>query len=57
MKHIYNEKFNEHVYHDVLDNGLDVYLIPKTDFHKTFVTFTTNYGSLDQTFIPIGKEK
>lgn len=57
MKHIYNEKFNEHVYHDVLDNGLDVYLIPKTDFHKTFVTFTTNYGSLDQTFIPIGKDK
>ncbi|MDD2575424.1 MAG: pitrilysin family protein [Acholeplasmataceae bacterium] len=57
MKHIYNEKFNEHVYHDVLDNGLDVYLIPKTDFHKTFVTFTTNYGSLDQSFVPIGKDR
>ncbi len=57
MKHTYYENFNEHVYHKQLKNGLNVYLIPKTDFHKTFVTFTTNYGSFDQSFIPIGKER
>ncbi len=57
MTYTFNEKFNEHVYHDILDNGLDVYLIPKPEFHKTFVTFSTNYGSLDQSFIPIGKNR
>ncbi len=57
MKHTYYKQFNEHVYYEKLDNGLDVYLIPKTEFHKTFVTFTTNYGSFDQSFIPIGGQK
>lgn len=57
MKHQYYKEFNENVYFEELPNGLKVYLIPKTDFNKTFVTFTTNYGSFDQSFIPIGKDK
>src|SRR5690554_5816201 len=57
MKHQYYQQFNEHVYSKELANGLLVYLIPKTDYNKTFVTFTTNYGSFDQSFIPIGKTR
>lgn len=56
MKHQYYKEFNENVYYKELANGLKVYLIPKTDYNKTFVTFTTNYGSFDQSFIPIGKD-
>ena len=36
-----------------LANGLDVYILPKKGFSKTFVTFTTKYGSIDREFIPL----
>lgn len=42
---------NETIYTHELDNGLQVFMIPKQDYHKVFVTFTTNYGSFDQSFI------
>lgn len=42
---------NETVYQHRLDNGLHIYMIPKNDFHKVFATFTTHYGSFDQSFI------
>lgn len=44
------ETLQETVYHERLENGLDVYLIPKNDFHKTYVTFTAKYGSIDAKF-------
>ena len=57
MKHTYYQKYHENIYFKELDNGLKVYLIPKNDFNKTFVTFTTNYGSFDQSFIPLGSKR
>ncbi len=57
MKHLYYEKYNENVYIKTLSNGLKVYLIPKPEFFKTFVTFTTKYGSIDLSFNPYGKER
>lgn len=57
MEHKYYQTYNEHVYHKTLENGLKVYIIPKRDYNKTFVTFTTKYGSFDQSFIPLGKDK
>ncbi|WP_240375374.1 EF-P 5-aminopentanol modification-associated protein YfmH [Bacillus piscicola] len=50
-------QLQETVFKEVLPNGLTVYVIPKKDFHKTFATFTTNYGSIDNRFIPLGKDK
>jgi predicted Zn-dependent peptidase len=44
----------ETLYKDVLDNGLLVYYLPKPDFNKTYGLFTTNFGSLDTTFVPRG---
>lgn len=57
MKHFSYPKYNENVYYKELNNGLKVYLIPKMEYNKTFVTFTTNYGSFDTSFIPRGKDK
>ena len=57
MKHLSYPKYHENIYYKELDNGLKVYLIPKNDYNKTFVTFTTNYGAFDQSFVPIGKTR
>lgn len=55
MKNIHFDNLQETLYNEKLDNGLDVYILPKRGFSKTFVTFTTKYGSIDRTFIPRGK--
>ncbi|MFB9770173.1 EF-P 5-aminopentanol modification-associated protein YfmH [Lactiplantibacillus modestisalitolerans] len=49
------EQFNEACYQTQLANGLTVTLLPKAGFHKTYATFTTNYGSIDNTFVPAGE--
>lgn len=57
MNKLVYPSFNETIFHEILDNGLSVYLIPKKDYHKVFATFTANYGSFDQSFVPINKDK
>ncbi|MEI5990270.1 M16 family peptidase [Enterococcus termitis] len=49
-------QINEVLYTEVLDNGLTVYLLPKKDYNKTYGLFTTNYGSIDNEFVPIGEK-
>ena len=56
MKKIFYPSINETLYTGVLDNGLEVTLLPKPDFHKTYGLFTTNYGSIDNEFIPLGHD-
>lgn len=51
------EQINETFYHEVLPNGLTVYLLPKNDYHKTYGLFSTNYGSIDNEFIPYGEKE
>lgn len=51
------DQINETLYHEVLPNGLTVYLLPKNDYHKTYGLFSTNYGSIDNEFIPYGSDK
>lgn len=48
MNKIEYKTLNETLYSEVLDNGLHVYMLPKQDFQKTYVTFSTNLGSLDE---------
>lgn len=57
MKTIEFNQLDETLYYEKLDNGLDVYILPKKGFSKTFVTFTTKYGSIDRSFVPIGKQE
>ncbi|MFD1705943.1 EF-P 5-aminopentanol modification-associated protein YfmH [Siminovitchia sediminis] len=53
MNTIYFDQLKETVYHETLPNGLQVYVLPKKGFNKTYATFTTKYGSVDNTFIPL----
>lgn len=50
-------KLDETLYRTTLANGLQVNLLPKPDYHKTYAVFTTNYGSIDRTFQPIGQSE
>ncbi|MFD1672488.1 EF-P 5-aminopentanol modification-associated protein YfmH [Agrilactobacillus yilanensis] len=45
----------ETLYSTRLANGLKVNILPKKDFHKTFAILSTDYGAIDQTFIPAGQ--
>lgn len=55
-KRVY-EQINETLYKEVLPNGLTVYLLPKAEYHKTYGLFSTNYGSIDNEFIPLGQDE
>lgn len=57
MEKIQFQQLQEELYHEKLENGLDVYILPKKGFNKTFATFTTKYGSIDNHFVPLGKEE
>ncbi|WP_226034885.1 EF-P 5-aminopentanol modification-associated protein YfmH [Aquibacillus saliphilus] len=57
MKKTNYEQLKEVVYSEKLDNGLSVFLLPKKEMAKTFGIFSTDYGSIDQTFVPIGQEE
>lgn len=45
----------ETIFSEKLDNGLTVFLLPKQEMAKAYGIFSTNYGSIDQTFVPIGE--
>ncbi len=57
MKKYVYDNLKETLYYQKLENGLDVYLLPKKGFNKYYATFTTKYGSIDNTFIPLGKKE
>lgn len=57
MNKVHFENLQETLYNEKLENGLDVYILPKRGFSKTYVTFTTNYGSIDRSFSPLGKDE
>lgn len=53
LKKIASKKYKETIFSTTLPNGLRVYLMPKAGFSKTYGLFVTNYGSLDNEFIPL----
>lgn len=57
MKRIDYDQLQETLYTETLPNGLTVTLLPKNDFHKTYALFTTDYGSIDNTFVSLGGEE
>lgn len=40
----------ETLYREVMPNGLEVFVLPKEGFQKTYATFATKYGSVDNRF-------
>jgi len=57
MKTINMKDIDEKVYYEKLDNGLEVYLYTKDNFHNNYVTFTTKFGSIYNEFVPIGEDE
>ncbi|RDW19543.1 peptidase M16 [Oceanobacillus arenosus] len=57
MNKVLHQDIAETIFSEKLDNGLTVYLLPKTEMAKTYAIFSTDYGSIDQRFIPIGKQE
>ncbi|MDG0842267.1 insulinase family protein [Staphylococcus equorum] len=56
MNEKYYKQIDEKVYEAELNNGLKLFIIPKKGFQKTFVTYTTQFGSLDNKFKPHGTD-
>lgn len=57
MERIEHKQLQETIFFEQMDNGLQVYLLPKPDYNKTYATFTTNYGSIDNVFQVAGKDQ
>ncbi|MCD7033711.1 insulinase family protein [Metabacillus sp. GX 13764] len=51
------DQLQEELYFEEMPGGLKVYVLPKKGFNKTFATFTTNYGSIDNEFAPLGSDE
>ena len=45
------------VYSDKLENGLEVYVVPKENVNGFYVTLSTKYGSVYDEFVPVGKNE
>ena len=56
MKKIKINKVDEIIYHETLDNGLNIYIYKKEGYQKKCAYFQTKYGSLNNEFVPIGKK-
>ncbi|WP_028561371.1 EF-P 5-aminopentanol modification-associated protein YfmH [Paenibacillus pinihumi] len=41
---------NETLHYEVMPSGLQVYILPKEGFQKTYATFSTRFGSIDNSF-------
>ncbi len=51
------EKLDLELFYEKLDNGLEVYVVPKDNVNGIYVTFTTKFGSIYNEFIPNGSKK
>ena len=51
MNKIENNKILEVCYEEMLENGLQVMIIPKKNIQKKYIIWATKFGSIDNTFI------
>ena len=57
MREKYYQQIDERVFESTLNNGLKLFVIPKQGFQKTFVTYTAQFGSLDNKFKPHNQDE
>ncbi len=53
----YNEKLNETIYKGTHSTGLRVFVIPKQGFTKKYAIIGTKFGSINNRFVPLGKNE
>lgn len=56
MKQMKLNNLDLELFYEKLENGLEVYVIPKKGCKNTYVTYSTKYGSRDYEFVPIGSK-
>ena len=47
MKQSFYERIGESVYRETLPNGLQIFVVPKPDYAKSYAFFATRYGGMD----------
>ncbi len=57
MKEIKLSGLDQSVFTEKLENGLEVYMIPYTNKTNYSMHYITKYGSINQTFIPVGQKE
>ena len=57
MEKINLVKMDLDIYHEQIDNGLDVYIMPKDNVNSVYVTLSTKYGSVNDEFIPYDRSR
>ncbi|MEF2965145.1 pitrilysin family protein [Paenibacillus sp. M1] len=57
MEAITYDAVKETIYRETMDNGLQVYVLPKPGFRKIYATFATKFGSVDNHFRVQGQEE
>ena len=51
------DKMDLEIYEETLDNGMEIYIVPKENVNGYYATLSTKYGSIHNEFIPIdGKD-
>ena len=45
------------IYYEKLSNGLKVFIVPNNNVNKTYVTYSTKFGSIHESFIPNKKKE
>lgn len=52
-----SKRLSEEIHSVELSNGLKVFYMPKKNYIKKYAIYSTNYGSIDNKFVPIGESK
>ena len=45
------------LFYEKLDNGMEIFIIPKNNYNNIYATFSTKFGSNQIEFVPIGENK
>lgn len=53
----YIDTLDETLYSAVHKTGLRIYVVPKKGFSKTYAVYGTKFGSINNTFVPLGENK
>lgn len=57
MEQIHYDRLQETLYHEVMDNGLEVYVLPKPTFKKPMLHLQRNTAQLTITFKLLVKKR
>ncbi|MFC4768127.1 EF-P 5-aminopentanol modification-associated protein YfmH [Effusibacillus consociatus] len=57
MRETQYDQLQEKLYYEKLENGLQIYIMPKPEFNQAFATFSTKYGSIDREFVVPGQNE